>query len=62
EEAKKGEQKMRDIYGKAGVEVVTMTPDQYQAWMDIAKKSSYVQFAEKVPGGQALLDKALAVQ
>ncbi|MFA7438696.1 TRAP transporter substrate-binding protein DctP, partial [Castellaniella sp.] len=40
EEAKKGEQKMRDIYGKAGVEVVTMTPDQYQAWMDIAKKSS----------------------
>lgn len=62
EESRKGEQKMRDVYTKAGVEVVTMTPEQYQAWMSIAKHSSYRQFAEKVPGGDALLKKALAVQ
>jgi TRAP-type C4-dicarboxylate transport system substrate-binding protein len=62
EEAKKGEQKMRDVYTKAGVEVVTMTPEDYQAWMAVAKHSSYRLFAEKVKGGDELLRKALAVQ
>ena len=61
EEAKKGEQKLRDVYEKAGVEVVTMSADDYQAWMDIAKASSYKEFAEKVKGGDELLEKALAV-
>ena len=61
-ESLKGEQKMRDIYSKAGVEIVTMTPEQYAAWMDVAKQSSYKQFSEKVPGGAELLQKALAVQ
>ncbi|GAA0781000.1 TRAP transporter substrate-binding protein DctP [Castellaniella ginsengisoli] len=61
-ESRKGEQKMRDIFAKAGVEVVTMTPEQYQAWMAVAKHSSYRLFAEKVPGGDELLRKALAVQ
>ena len=53
---------MRDVYSKAGVEIVTMTPEQYAAWMDVAKQSSYKQFSEKVPGGAELLQKALAVQ
>jgi TRAP-type C4-dicarboxylate transport system substrate-binding protein len=61
-ESRKGEQKMRDVYSKAGVEIVTMTPEQYAAWMDVAKQSSYKQFSEKVPGGADLLRKALAVQ
>lgn len=61
-ESRKGEQKMRDVFAKAGVEVVSMTPEQYQEWMAIAKHSSYRQFAEKVPGGDELLRKALAVQ
>ena len=56
------EQKMRDIYTKAGVEVVTMTPEDYKAWMAVAKHSSYRMFSEKVPGGDELLRKALAVQ
>ncbi len=62
EASRQGEQKMRDVYTKAGVEVVTMTPEDYQAWMAIAKQSSYKQFAEKVKGGEELLQKALAVQ
>ena len=31
-------------------------------WREIAKKSAYKDFAEKVPNGQALLDMALAVK
>ncbi|WP_237173748.1 TRAP transporter substrate-binding protein [Paracandidimonas lactea] len=61
-ESRKGEQKMVDTFKKAGVEVVTMSPQDYDAWMKIAKESSYKNFAEKVKGGKELLDKALAVK
>ncbi|CAM5195830.1 hypothetical protein CDEF62S_00348 [Castellaniella defragrans] len=60
--AGKGEQKMTDVFSKAGVKIVKMTPDDYQAWMTIAKNSSYKKFAEKVKGGDKLLEKALAVK
>ena len=44
------------------VEVVTMTPAEYDAWVDVAKKSSYEQFAKEVPDGKQLIDDALAVK
>ncbi len=53
--------KMVDIFKKAGVEVVSMSPEDYDAWLAIAKETSYKSFAEKVPGGDELIDKALAV-
>jgi TRAP-type C4-dicarboxylate transport system substrate-binding protein len=56
------DQKMIDVFSENGVEVVNMTPENYQAWLDIAKKSSYKTFAENVPNGQALIDAALAVE
>nr|WP_299246387.1 TRAP transporter substrate-binding protein DctP [uncultured Halomonas sp.] len=56
------DQKLVDVYKENGVEVVTMTPENYQAWLDIAKQSSYKTFAENVPNGQALIDAALAVE
>lgn len=56
------DQKMIDVFKENGVEVVNMSPDNYQAWLDIAKKSSYKTFAENVPNGQALIDAALAVE
>lgn len=56
------DQKMADIFAENGVEVVSMTPADYQAWLDIAKESSYKTFAENVPNGQALIDAALAVE
>jgi TRAP-type transport system periplasmic protein len=62
EEVKKGDQKMIDTFKKAGVEVVEMSPQDYEAWLSIAKESSYKTFADKVKGGQALIDKALAVE
>ncbi|NYT38635.1 ABC transporter substrate-binding protein [Allopusillimonas soli] len=61
-ESRKGEQKMVDIFKKAGVEVVTMSADDYAAWMKVAEDSSYKDFAENVKGGKKLLDEALAVK
>lgn len=61
-EAKGLDGKMVDTFKEAGVEVVEMSPEDYQAWLDIAKETSYKEFADKVPGGQELIEKALAVQ
>ncbi len=61
-EAKKLDDKMVDVFTKAGVKVVTMNTNQYMAWRKIADKTSYKEFAEKVPGGKELLDKALSVK
>ncbi|MCG8359902.1 MAG: TRAP transporter substrate-binding protein DctP [Kiloniellales bacterium] len=54
--------KLVEAYEKNGVEVVSMNQAQHAAWLEIAKQSSYKHFAEKVPGGKALIDKALAVE
>lgn len=62
EEVRKGDQLMIDTYQKAGVEVVEMSKEDYNAWLEIAKQSSYKNFADKVPGGDKLIEKALAVE
>jgi TRAP-type C4-dicarboxylate transport system substrate-binding protein len=61
-EARNLDGKLVETYKTAGVEVVEMSADDYQAWLDIAQETSYKNFAEKVPGGKALIDKALAVE
>jgi TRAP-type C4-dicarboxylate transport system substrate-binding protein len=43
-------------------QVVTLTNDEYDAWMALAKKSSFAKFAKDVPNGQKLIDEALAVK
>jgi TRAP-type transport system periplasmic protein len=42
--------------------VTTLTDAQYDAWIDLAKKTSYAKFAKDVPNGQKLIDEALAVK
>jgi TRAP-type C4-dicarboxylate transport system substrate-binding protein len=44
------------------VKVVSLGDADYQAWIEVAKKSSYAQFAKDVPNGQKLIDEALAVK
>lgn len=61
-EARKLDEKMEKAFKDNGVEVVTMTPDEYDAWIAVAKESSYKQFAEEVPDGQKLIDEALSVK
>lgn len=53
---------MEETFTKAGVKVVTMSAEQAAAWREIANKTSYATFADKVPNGRALIDKALAVE
>lgn len=61
-EAKKLDDKMVDVFKKAGVKVVTMDQKQYDDWLAIAKRTSYKNFSEKVPGGKEIIEKALAVK
>lgn len=61
-EARKLDQELVDTYREAGVEIVEMTPEQYDAWLQIAQETSYKTFANEVEGGQELIDKALAVE
>jgi hypothetical protein len=44
------------------VKVDTLSDANYDAWIDVAKKSSYAIFAKTVPNGQKLIDEALAVK
>lgn len=60
--AKGLDDKLVAAYKKAGVKVVEMSAGQAQAWKDIAQKTSYKIFSEKVPGGKELIAKALSVK
>src|SRR5436189_262682 len=53
---------MVSVFKKNSVEVVTLTPAEYDAWVKIAQDSSYKQFAAEVPDGKKLIDEALAVK
>lgn len=62
EEAKKADAAAAERFREAGVEIAEMTQEDFDAWREIAKKSSYKDFVENTPNGQALLDAALAVE
>ena len=53
---------MEKAYKEAGVKLSYMKKSDFDAWLAIAKQSSYKNFAEKVPNGQKLIDMALAVK
>ncbi|MCW5687451.1 MAG: TRAP transporter substrate-binding protein DctP [Pseudolabrys sp.] len=56
------DEKMVEVFKKNNVEVVTLTPAEYDAWIKIAQESSYKRFADEVPDGKKLIDEALAVK
>src|SRR5438876_3594389 len=53
---------MITTFKKHDVEVVTLTPEDYAAWVKIAQESSYKQFAAEVSDGKKLIEEALAVK
>jgi TRAP-type C4-dicarboxylate transport system substrate-binding protein len=61
-ESKKLDDNMVAAFKKNNVEVATMTEAEYNAWLAVAKASSYKTFAAEVPDGQKLIDAALAVK
>lgn len=62
EEAKKEDAESVKVFEDAGVEIARMTQDDFNAWRELAKETSYKAFVEEVPNGQELLDKAFAVE
>jgi TRAP-type transport system periplasmic protein len=48
-------------YKDHNVEIVTLSDAQYEQWLEVAKKSSYTEFAKEVPDGKKLIDEALSV-
>ena len=60
--AKETDDKLVEVYKKAGVKVVTMSAEQAARWRAIADRTSYADFAKSVKGGRELLDLALSVK
>jgi TRAP-type C4-dicarboxylate transport system substrate-binding protein len=61
-ESKKLDDKMVETYKSNKVEVVSLSDAEADAWRAVAQKTSYKEFAEKVPGGKELIEKALSVK
>ncbi|MDP1528896.1 TRAP transporter substrate-binding protein DctP [Rhodoferax sp.] len=61
-ESKKLDDEMVEIFKKNNVKVVSMSDSDAEAWRAVANKTSYKVFAEKVPGGKELIEKALSVK
>jgi len=60
-EAKKADAASAQAFKDAGVKIASMSIDDFNAWREIAKESSYKDFVAQTPGGQELLDLALSV-
>jgi TRAP-type C4-dicarboxylate transport system substrate-binding protein len=61
-ESKKLDDNMVATFKKNNVEVATMTPADYDAWVKVAQESSYKRFSSEVPDGKKLIDLALSVK
>src|SRR5436853_1403572 len=60
--AKGLDDEMVKVFKDHNVEVVTLSPAEYEAWVAVARKSSYAEFAQEVPNGKKLIDEALSVK
>ena len=62
DESRKVDEELVQTFKRHQVKVVTLSKAQADQWRAVARDTSYKEFASKVPGGQALIEKALAVQ
>jgi TRAP-type C4-dicarboxylate transport system substrate-binding protein len=44
------------------VDVVSLSDAEYAKWLEVAKQSSYAEFAKNVPDGKKLIDEALSIK
>jgi len=61
-EAKGLDDEMVKTFKEHKVEVVTMSPAEFDEWLKVAKASSFAEFAKEVPDGQRLIEQALSVK
>src|ERR1041384_696064 len=62
EKAKGLDDEMVKVFKDHKVEVITLSPQEYDEWLKVAQKSSYAEFAKEVPNGKKLIDEALSVK
>lgn len=62
EEAMKDDTEVAQLFQEKGVKVYDMTPEDFQVWLEVSKKTAWKEFAEKVKGGKEILEMALAVK
>ena len=60
--AKLDDQRVAEVYAKAGSKVGDMDAAAFAKWREIAKGSAWKDFEEKVKNGKALMDMATAVK
>src|SRR5689334_15741946 len=60
--AKGLDEEMVKVFKDHNVEVVTLSPQEYDQWVKVAEKSSYAEFAKEVPNGKKLIEEALSVK
>jgi TRAP-type C4-dicarboxylate transport system substrate-binding protein len=53
---------MEKVFKEKGVQIAKMTEADFNAWLKIAKETSYKNYAAKVKDGDKILAKALAVK
>ncbi len=53
---------MEETFKKAGAQVRGLTKAEYDAWVDLAKKTAWVEFQTKTPRGKELLELITAVK
>jgi TRAP-type C4-dicarboxylate transport system substrate-binding protein len=61
EQARQLDTHAEEVFQKAGVEVMRMSPEQLELWRSIANETSYRLFTEEVGDGRELLEMALSV-
>lgn len=62
DESKKDDAQVSVVFEKAGKKAYDMDDEAFAKWRELAKKSSWKDFAEEVKNGQQLLDMATAVK
>ena len=60
--AKGLDDEMVKVFRDHKVEVITLTPAEYDAWIKVARESSYAEFDKEVPNGKKLIEEALSVK
>ena len=62
EAARADDQRVVEVFTKAGLKVVDMEQATFDRWREVAKASAWKDFEEKVKNGKALFDMALSVK
>ncbi|WP_018409912.1 TRAP transporter substrate-binding protein DctP [Methyloversatilis thermotolerans] len=62
EEAKKDDERAAEVFAKAGIKVVDMDEASFNKWRDLAQKTAWKDFAEKVKDGKTWMDMATSVK